>query len=325
MDNKQEQNIDFDKLLGSTQEDTKIDFGDSKVSDLNSFMQDEPIMEFSPIVDEKASVEDDLVNETENIEPVADFNDFKLEDLDSALKSFQEARKGKVSSFNKKESQVDEIKIEDMVDEKDFGNDISFELPEMENQEDQLSVEPELSENPEYSATDDISLSIEDAEPKVENTEFENSEFENTEIENTEIENGEPKKRKVNINPMVIEDKDLKLQGISEKSEEMLRWYSGKLDDKTYEISIDNMPEFLDMDKTIRVIHVTVASPYGWNVFFDNGIFMNLHDLQVYQTRHGKMPYNSGKIVYGNKTTQFENINRIVVYQLPKYFTYKPE
>lgn len=301
MDNKQEQDIDFDKLLGTEQEDTKIDFGDSKVSDLESFIKDEPVMEFSPLIDEK-SADVDFVEE-DNVEPVADFNDFKLEDLDSALKSFQEARRGKVSSFNKNVSQTDEGKREDDVsevaDEDESINAVSVDVPQTENVSEQSAVEIGGEENADY--------------------------YNDESFIDAETNDVSPKKRKVDIKPMVLEDKDLKLQGISEKSEEILRWYSGKLDDKTYELSVDNMPEFLDTDKTIRVIHVNIASPYGWNVFFDNGIFMNLQDLQIYQTRHGKMPYNSGKIVYGSKTTQFENINRIVVYELPKYFSYKPE
>ncbi len=307
MDNKQEQDIDFDKLLGTEQEDTKIDFGDSKVSDLESFIKDEPVMEFSPLIDEK-SADVDFVEE-DNVEPVADFNDFKLEDLDSALKSFQEARRGKVSSFNKNVSQTDEGKREDDVsevaDEDESINAVSVDVPQTENVSEQSAVEVGGEENADYYNDE----SFIDAEADT----------------NAEADNISPKQRKVDINPMVLEDKDLRLQGISEKSEEILRWYSGKLDDKTYELSVDNMPEFLDTDKTIRVIHVNIASAYGWNVFFDNGIFMNLQDLQIYQTRHGKMPYNSGKIVYGSKTTQFENINRIVVYELPKYFSYKPE
>lgn len=301
MDNKQEQDIDFDKLLGTEQEDTKIDFGDSKVSDLESFIKDEPVMEFSPLIDEK-SADVDFVEE-DNVEPVADFNDFKLEDLDSALKSFQEARRGKVSSFNKNVSQADEGKREDDVsevaDEDESINAVSVDVPQTENVSEQPDVEVGGEENADY--------------------------YNDESFIDAETNDISPKKRKVDIKPMVLEDKDLKLQGISEKSEEILRWYSGKLDDKTYELSVDNMPEFLDTDKTIRVIHVNIASAYGWNVFFDNGIFMNLQDLQIYQTRHGKMPYNSGKIVYGSKTTQFENINRIVVYELPKYFSYKPE
>ena len=101
-----------------------------------------------------------------------------------------------------------------------------------------------------------------------------------------------------------------------------MNWYSGELKDKSYKISPENTPEFLDTDKTIRVIHVETESCYGWNVFFDNGVFMNLHDLKEYQERHGEMPYQDGKIIYGNKTINFERIRKIVVYEKPRYFSY---
>lgn len=328
MDNKQEQNTEFDKLLGSAQDDAKIDLGGSGTDNLDDFMQeeDEPkvfspftsvpddsfipdevpegfspfeqsytddknsseqdalpsfltqqneetehtfapddeVMEFLPAIEQKSD-DEDFSEEIETVDPIKDFSDFKLNDLDSALKSFQEARSGK-SGKNKNEP-----------DNEDIVYDTS--MPE------EILAEPQ---------------NIQEEEKPVE-------------------------KYKSNMNPKAVDDRDVKLYGLSEESMDMLRWYSGSLGDKTYEISLDNMPEFLDMDKTIRVIHVNVASAYGWNVFFDNGIFMNLQDLQVYQRRHGKMPYNSGKIVYGNKSTQFENINRIVAYELPRYFSYKPE
>ena len=309
MDNKQEQDINFDKLLGSTQEDTKIDFGDSKVSDLDSFMQDEPVMEFSPVVEEK---KEEFIDEPDDMDPVADFKDFKLEDLDSALKSFQEARSGKVSPINKNVSKAKEKQVKNVVEEElEQVEDVSVAEPVEE-----VPVEPveEVPVEPEEPVVDDVV----EAEEIVDSSK-------DAAVEDVQIEESASHQPMIHMNPLVIEEKDLKLQGISEKSEDILRWYSGRLDDKTYELSVDNMPEFLDTDKTIRVIHVKVASPYGWNVFFDNGIFMNLQDLQIYQTRHGKMPYNSGKIVYGSKSTQFENINRIVVYELPRYFTYRPE
>ncbi len=328
MDNKQEQNTEFDKLLGSAQDDAKIDFGDSEADNLDDFMQeeDEPkefspfasvaddsfipdevpeggalfgpsdaddkngseqdalpsfltqqneetehtfapddeVMEFLPAIEQKSD-EEDFSEEIETVDPIKDFSDFKLNDLDSALKSFQEARRGK-SDKNKNEPEDADIVYDTSMPEEILAN-----AEDMKEEE----------------------------KPAV--------------------------KYRSNMNPQTVDDKDVKLYGLSEESMDMLRWYSGSIGDKTYELSRNNMPEFLDTDKTIRVIHVNVASPYGWNVFFDNGIFMNLQDLQSYQRRHGKMPYNSGKIVYGNKSTQFENINRIVAYELPRYFSYKPE
>lgn len=109
----------------------------------------------------------------------------------------------------------------------------------------------------------------------------------------------------------------------SERQQEIMNWYSGSLRDKSYRISVDNMPEFLDSDKTIRVIHVDVRSAYGWNVFFDNGVFMSLRDLKEYQERHGEMPCQDGKIIYGSKTCSFERILRVIVYEQPRYCSYK--
>lgn len=100
-------------------------------------------------------------------------------------------------------------------------------------------------------------------------------------------------------------------------------WYSGNISDKSYEVSFDNMPEFLEPNNEIGVINVMVDSAYGWNVFFDNGVFMNLRDLKEYQVRNGKMPASAGRIIYGNKTVSFERIKRIVVYEKPSYFTYQ--
>ena len=101
-----------------------------------------------------------------------------------------------------------------------------------------------------------------------------------------------------------------------------LRWYDGRLGEKVYEISLTNMPEFLDYDPRIKTIHVNIDSPYGWNVFFENGTFMNLMDLKEFQERNGYLPGNNGKIIYGGKTSSFEGIERIVVYEKPRYFSY---
>ena len=57
--------------------------------------------------------------------------------------------------------------------------------------------------------------------------------------------------------------------------------------------------------------------------FFDNGVFMSLKDLKEYQERHGEMPCQDGKFVYGNKTSSFERILKVIVYERPRYFSYK--
>lgn len=108
-----------------------------------------------------------------------------------------------------------------------------------------------------------------------------------------------------------------------QKQLQNLQWYSGALEDDVYEISPENMPDVVDSDRKIRILQVNVDSGYGWNVFFSNGVFMNLRDLAEYQERHGYIPYDSGKIIYGSKTTAFEKIEKIIVYENPKYFEYK--
>lgn len=123
------------------------------------------------------------------------------------------------------------------------------------------------------------------------------------------------------FNPSTVDETGFE-ENTAERQQDILNWYSGQLSDKTYEISPENMPEFLDTDKTIRVLHVTVDSTYGWNVFFDNGVFMSLRDLKEYQERHGEIPCQDGKIIYGSKTTSFERILRVVVYERPRYFSY---
>jgi len=107
------------------------------------------------------------------------------------------------------------------------------------------------------------------------------------------------------------------------KQRNSLQWYSGSLEEPVYEISQENMPDVLDRSHPAKVLHINVDSGYGWNVFFGNGVFMNLRDLSEYQERHGQLPYDSGKIIYGSQTTTFENLERIVVYEKPRYFEYK--
>ena len=124
------------------------------------------------------------------------------------------------------------------------------------------------------------------------------------------------------INPQTIDERGFQANN-RERQQDIMYWYSGNLSDKTYRISADRMPEFLDSDKTIRIVHIEVDSVYGWNVFFDNGVFMSLRDLKEYQERHGEMPCQDGKFVYGNKTSTFERILKVVVYERPRYFSYR--
>ena len=102
------------------------------------------------------------------------------------------------------------------------------------------------------------------------------------------------------------------------------KWYSGHLSDKYFEFSAqsDNA-EFIGNDE-MNAIHVNVGeSTFGWNVIFDNGEMMSLQDVKEYQMRFGQLPSARGKIVFGEKSLQFENVERIVIYKSAQYCFYE--
>ena len=103
-----------------------------------------------------------------------------------------------------------------------------------------------------------------------------------------------------------------------------LRWFSGSLSDEYFEYSsASELAEVVGEDNK-NIIYVDVGSSfYGWNVTFDNGVFMSLKDVQEYQKRNGKLPYNSGTISYGSKQLTFSNINKIIAGgERIQYFSY---
>lgn len=113
-----------------------------------------------------------------------------------------------------------------------------------------------------------------------------------------------------------VEEKDL--------SEVNLRWYSGSVDDKVFNISAATDATPISGSSDIDTIHIQAGTTtYGWNVVFDNGIVMSVRDLQTYQRRNGSMPSEKGVLSYGAKKFEFEGIKRIVLYLSPQYFSYK--
>jgi hypothetical protein len=64
------------------------------------------------------------------------------------------------------------------------------------------------------------------------------------------------------------------------------------------------------------------SSYYGWNVEFDNGIRMSLHDLAVYQNKHHRIPSDGGVISRGPSTLKFSHTRKIYVYQEQIYLDY---
>ena len=55
---------------------------------------------------------------------------------------------------------------------------------------------------------------------------------------------------------------------------------------------------------------------------FDNGWFMGIRDVREYQLRHGCLPSANGEVMFGAKKMAFKNVARIVLYEVPRYFTY---
>ncbi|MFV0626737.1 MAG: hypothetical protein ACK5N8_05260 [Alphaproteobacteria bacterium] len=93
--------------------------------------------------------------------------------------------------------------------------------------------------------------------------------------------------------------------------------------DNFYELSSqDNEKTFIGDDEKNSIQINSGITTYGWNITFDNDVTMSIRDLMTYQSRNGRMPSESGKIVYGRKIFEFRNIKSVVLYETPQYFSY---
>lgn len=102
-----------------------------------------------------------------------------------------------------------------------------------------------------------------------------------------------------------------------------LKWYSGSLSDKMFEISKGFESGNFDADEECKTVHVNVGyDTYGWEVQFSDGVVMNLRDVREYQIRNGRLPNPDGRIIYGQSSLLFSGIERIVIYESVKYFSY---
>ncbi len=221
-----------------------------------------------------------------NDDDFIDFNDFSIDDLDTALSKYEASRNGE-----KKQAVADKP-----------------------------SPKPEMKgggkKEPEMKAAKPNDAPVKNDMPAKNDMSAKNE---------TAVKNDMSVKNDAPIKNDTAESKKAEPSALTKEDEQILgnlRWYDGTLGEKVYEISLNNMPEFLDYDKNIKVIHVNIDSPYGWNVFFENGVFMNLMDLKEYQERNGSLPGANGKIIYGSRMSSFEKIERIVVYEKPRYFSY---
>ena len=99
--------------------------------------------------------------------------------------------------------------------------------------------------------------------------------------------------------------------------------YSGDLNTSYFVVSAQNFPvEFVAQGET-KSLQINVGtSDYGWGVLFSNGILMGIADVRAYQLRHGKLPSSNGVLFYGTRKMSITDVERIVLYQTPQYFSY---
>lgn len=64
------------------------------------------------------------------------------------------------------------------------------------------------------------------------------------------------------------------------------------------------------------------SSLYGWNVRFDNEMFMSLRDALDYQARYKKLPSENGEIIHGNKILKFYGVKKMQAREKTVYYSY---
>lgn len=283
-------NVSFDYFKEKIMADKNNNFGlslkDMGADNSSDADIDKLLTENNDVPD--TGLEDDKNQETEIDDDFIDFNDFSIDDLDTALSKYGDDDLG--------ETFVEDDESAGSADNKSSDT----------NENELMSMQ--TSVNVDKTSTDD-------------NDSEKNSLKEPSNETKVSATVGMPKVAEVSLVDK-SDNGEYSQENLDKHALGNLVWYDDTLNEKVYEISLNNMPEFLDYDNSIKTIHVNIESPYGWNVFFENGVFMNLMDLKEYQERHGNLPGHNGKIIYGNRMSSFGKIDRIVVYSKPRYFAY---
>ncbi len=320
-------NEDFDNLKGVDNDDLDALLATPETGEANA-----------PV----AAAEKKLLADDDD-DDVLDFNDFSIDDLDMALSKYGTsedefsdvvAQKSKETLVAFSEQTVGEIESLAENGKSSLLDDVSAELPEeisLREISADISGDPVSGAEDETTVSDEMDITDFPVEVSVEADGDEEHEVSVSSLSAgavavqsvKELQNHHPAQNP----PMPADEAEIgageySQAAIDEEKLGNLKWYDATLGERGYEISQINMPEFLDYDPKIKTIFVNIDSPYGWNVFFENGVFMNLMDLKEFQERHGYLPGTNGKIIYGSKTSSFERIERIVVYEKPRYFSY---
>lgn len=319
----------IDNLLDSgamdfnLEEDNDLGLDDIKVSepevDNTTFESENEIEEnavpeaeeFSeiPVID-NIDVEDDST-EAEAVLPAESSMEFAPDPVVETVTEEESA-----DNFSEEEIPEDSEAVAESVDENEpvpetYSDDsISAFLDEAPDDESELI---DLNEDDNQSMTSAPEEAVEQAEELEElNTVYEQEKEEETEAVSAEISAASSQAAV-----------DTRSDNDEKQLNQALKWYSGRLDDRYFEFSLDSQEYEFEGTADVNSIHVNIgSSPYGWNVNFNNGIMMNLRDLREYQLRYGKMPDNAGVLSFGDLMLNFRNVERIVVYESPEYFSY---
>ena len=196
-------------------------------------------------------------------------------------------------------SENDVLNVDDRANETEPDDELEFEHDIIkENSDENINLSPD--DKNERKAESDIDYSDEEIKDK------------SNEDKEAETDNIVPLKQELPQQPYDIVE-----------NANFVRWYSGNSNEVLFEITKDTESSIISGSDECRLIHVNVGyDTYGWLVEFDNGIYMSLPDVKIYQLRNGALPSQNGVITYGANRFEFSGIERIVVYESVRYFSY---
>lgn len=153
---------------------------------------------------------------------------------------------------------------------------------------------------------------------------WKNENAESEELPTVDVEIPETLEQKENtIIDEIVKEEPSEATKMRNNADLFAREYSGYLGDQYFVVDSRSLQgEFVGNDECNAIQINASQSSYGWGVHFDNGWFMGIRDVREYQLRHGNLPANNGEIMFGAKKMAFKNVSRIVLYEVPRYFTY---
>ena len=271
-------------LVDETEDDQSV----QQDADDSSFYDDEAVELVDETNDTNFEVVSEAVVDEEEIEPAAS------EDFLS-----QENQYDEISDFASVENAEDVFVQDDIVTDS-VQSDDEFEASEVAFVDDVPEESPLI---------DDVSFSDEEADAAHSET-FGNDELVEQDLEVEEY------TQSMNDYSAVA--------GIDESPNVgYVRWFSGQSDLKMFEISKGFDGGNFEADEECKTLHINVGyDTYGWEVQFSDGVVMNLRDVREYQLRNGRLPNADGRIIYGHSSLLFSGVERIVIYESVRYFSY---